>query len=427
MIIISNNTPFAIELTILKGTSAVREDLNRAALKVWLYSTSDRILCQDWVCESNKVTITVPTGLEPGMYGLYAMWAKNEAHVLNTRNLQQTRIEPFVAITDNESEATNTGENMVLRVTNQVATYGYDGIDAYEMAIMRGKITMNESKFIEEFLYKLADIEQVESDIAAETTAREEADAAINSRIDDNYSAIQLVKTDAETESTTRAVADSNLETEISTETAARKAADAALQTSLDDKASLSEDNVLKGAQVLNAAVDGVSYTSEYKSTGATITNMLTAWQTTIEPGAVNTNYGAERTKMTKDGISIYNYNTKHELAASTEQMTITNGSYLTTVAKDGVTTKIGAQAAYYLSSGMSVVQGDDRLSIDAVDGIRAENGEQYASLMFDRLSIEGETSSVQLSESGQTFTKGDETIEITFDKLQKLLALIEN
>jgi hypothetical protein len=57
------------------------------------------------------------------------------------------------AITEYEDEATNIGEGEVkVRAKSSVATYGYDGLSAYEIAVMRGDFTGSEEEWIEDIM-----------------------------------------------------------------------------------------------------------------------------------------------------------------------------------------------------------------------------------------------------------------------------------
>lgn len=108
----------------------------------------------------------IPSGLPAGVYDLKAMWTKNEAAQrplprplppqrlddchnweLDNRCLMVAYVDGAFAVTDVQSEETEP-LNPVLKINSFVATYGYDGMSAYESAVLRGLWSGTESEYL---------------------------------------------------------------------------------------------------------------------------------------------------------------------------------------------------------------------------------------------------------------------------------------
>ena len=71
-------------------------------------------------------------------------------HRFNDRCLVRSRKDYVFALTDYPSEETATGESgeVTVRCASSVATYGYDGLSAYQIAVMRGDFSGTEGEFL---------------------------------------------------------------------------------------------------------------------------------------------------------------------------------------------------------------------------------------------------------------------------------------
>lgn len=148
---------------IYKGTTEVLENFKRANLKVFLIGPYNRYVLSPIDDADNEATITLelPAGLPEGPYALEAVWCKNWIpdyprfnpceRPLAPRDMSMARTEPIFAITDYESEENidASGGAVVIKVKTSVATYGYDGLDAYQIAVMSGKFTGTEDEWLE--------------------------------------------------------------------------------------------------------------------------------------------------------------------------------------------------------------------------------------------------------------------------------------
>lgn len=153
-----------IEWTVLKGTSNVKENFDRALMKMFLIGPHEK-----YVLNANAVdgvvSAEVPQGLPEGVYSVEIIYIKNWLGVDrapdrprrfpvdcrgNDRCIMRTRKDNLFGITEYESEATNVGEGeVVVRVKTSTASYGYDGLSAYEIAVMRGDFEGTEGEWLE--------------------------------------------------------------------------------------------------------------------------------------------------------------------------------------------------------------------------------------------------------------------------------------
>lgn len=173
-----------IEWSIFRGTSQVPEDFSRALVKMFLIGGNEKYLLTA-TAEGGKLLADLPGDLPEGAYSLEAIWVKNYGNLLphrqpltpggepvcprrpgshpndpcfihphdnrfNDRCLMRSRKDYVFALTDYPSEETVTGESgeVTVRLASSVATYGYDGLSAYEIAVMRGDFSGTEGEFL---------------------------------------------------------------------------------------------------------------------------------------------------------------------------------------------------------------------------------------------------------------------------------------
>ena len=180
-----------IEWSIFRGTSHVSEDFSRALVKVFLIGTYEKYLLTA-TAQGGTLVADLPQGLPEGAYSLEAVWVKNYGNLLpkrqtltpsmtppcprrpgprpndpcfihpnddrfNDRCLMRSRKDYLFALTNYASEATVTDESgeVTVKCSSAVATYGYDGLSAYELAVMRGDFSGSEGEYLEQQKYTL--------------------------------------------------------------------------------------------------------------------------------------------------------------------------------------------------------------------------------------------------------------------------------
>lgn len=132
-----------LEWSVYKGASGVLEDFDRADVFLWFVGAGNKFLVE-CTTEDGVIKAVIPNWLPVGVYGVKAMWVKD---VCYKRCLSE--VQKVFAVTDDPSEATPViGEKCVIKVKSCSATYGYDGLSAYEMAVLEGKTQLSEEEWV---------------------------------------------------------------------------------------------------------------------------------------------------------------------------------------------------------------------------------------------------------------------------------------
>lgn len=190
MIIIHNGSQLQINWTIFKGMSKSKEDFRRALLRVFLvrtdmveqpplddmYPVFNEAEYADYVLhpsaetyadtlpmnivsvENGTIKIEIPQSvmaqLPVGVYSLKAVWFKNkqllhDATHVGVADKSYSIVQNKFAITDVLAEATNPEiDDPVLNVQSGIATYGYNGLDSYEEAVLNGETLLSRGLWI---------------------------------------------------------------------------------------------------------------------------------------------------------------------------------------------------------------------------------------------------------------------------------------
>lgn len=153
MVYIFKDRLIRVEWTIYKGISPVKEDFSRSNVKVFLLGNREKYLLQARA-DKGTLYVDIPSGLEEGTYSIEAIWVKNMDHVFDTRSVCRSKKEYLFSITEFENEATNIGEGVVvLKIKTSTATYGYDGLSSYELAVLRGDWNGTEGEWLKHERY----------------------------------------------------------------------------------------------------------------------------------------------------------------------------------------------------------------------------------------------------------------------------------
>lgn len=187
MIYISKDSQIHVVWSIFRGTSDVHEDFSRALVKVFLIGNYEKYLLEA-VAEGGNLVFDIPQGLPEGAYSLEAIWVKNynnllpcsdtltpsvdsgcrnqplrwpfkhpHDHRFNDRCIMRSRKDFVFALTEYDSESTfykDSGEAEI-KIRSAVATYGYDGLSAYEIAVLRGDFNGTEGEYLDSLKFKL--------------------------------------------------------------------------------------------------------------------------------------------------------------------------------------------------------------------------------------------------------------------------------
>ena len=187
MIYISKDRQIHVIWSIFRGTSDVHEDFSRALVKVFLIGSYEKYLLEA-VAEGGNLVFDIPQGFPEGAYSLEAIWVKNynnllpcsdtltpsvdsgcrnqplrwpfkhpHDHRFNDRCIMRSRKDFVFALTEYDSESTfykDSGEAEI-KIRSAVATYGYDGLSAYEIAVLRGDFNGTEGEYLDSLKFKL--------------------------------------------------------------------------------------------------------------------------------------------------------------------------------------------------------------------------------------------------------------------------------
>ena len=172
---VGSNKRINLSWTISRGASKVKEDFRRSSLFVFLTSNNEQIPL-NYTLSENVITATLPTGLPEGVYGLLAVWFKsacnpfeggNDASLPPLGRMSRSQVDDLFGITAVSNEADYSESSAVnIEVRSMVATYGYDGLSAYEIAVISGQTALRQSEWVSnitELNERLSEIENAET------------------------------------------------------------------------------------------------------------------------------------------------------------------------------------------------------------------------------------------------------------------------
>ena len=183
---VGSNQRINLSWTISRGASKVKEDFRRSSLFVFLTSNNEQIPL-NYTLSENVITATLPTGLPEGVYGLLAVWFKsacnpfeggNDASLPPLGRMSRSQVDDLFGITAVSNEADYSESSAVnIEVRSMVATYGYDGLSAYEIAVISGQTTLRQSEWVS----NITELNERLSEIEIAETLRQTAEASRSS------------------------------------------------------------------------------------------------------------------------------------------------------------------------------------------------------------------------------------------------------
>ena len=148
MVYINTSRTVRVEWTIMRDRH-VKEDMKRAEkVKYILHTPSGRMTVNADV--DNPVVLTMPTPLEEGEYGVECIWTKNRQREIikgGGKTICKAKADAVFVVTSDATKAPATTATAVVKVKSYVGIYGYDGLDAWELAVMNGKTDKNEREW----------------------------------------------------------------------------------------------------------------------------------------------------------------------------------------------------------------------------------------------------------------------------------------
>lgn len=183
---VGSNQRINLSWTISRGASKVKEDFRRSSLFVFLTSNNEQIPL-NYTLSENVITATLPTELPEGVYGLLAVWFKsasnpfeggNDAGLPPLGRMSRSQVDDLFGITAVSNEADYSESSAVnIEVRSMVATYGYDGLSAYEIAVISGQTALRQSEWVS----NITELNERISEIESAETLRQTAEASRSS------------------------------------------------------------------------------------------------------------------------------------------------------------------------------------------------------------------------------------------------------
>lgn len=145
---IPTNLKINIEWTVMKGVGNEAEDFSRSAVALFLFSEENRWAVPCVADYTGVVKAQLPETLAEGVYSLDLIWVKNDGSVKGSRCIQRTR-KPCVFVVDagTQPPAGYEGQPVTVEISTVAAPYGYDGLSAYEIAVLRDATTLDEQEW----------------------------------------------------------------------------------------------------------------------------------------------------------------------------------------------------------------------------------------------------------------------------------------
>ena len=159
MQIIPTNVPISLEWTVKKGIGNEAEDFSRSTVSLFLFNDVNRWAVPCTADYTGLVKAELPETLEEGVYSLELVWIKNDKSINETRCVQRTRktcvfaIDAGASVADARAVLPDIPPIIIppqkVKLTTVAAPYGYDGLSAYEICVLRGKTTLSEDEWAE--------------------------------------------------------------------------------------------------------------------------------------------------------------------------------------------------------------------------------------------------------------------------------------
>lgn len=173
-----SDNQITLQWTVFRGVSACAEDFGRAKVVCLLASQGNKVPVVVEAVQGEKgqyLSAIVPSGLPEGVYDVTAVWIKNGG-----RSIARSRVDGAFAVTFNADEATDKGSattDTVLRLRSSAGTYGYDGLSAYETALLKGMTTKDENTWVAEQIDECRERIEAARDQALESITSSETSA----------------------------------------------------------------------------------------------------------------------------------------------------------------------------------------------------------------------------------------------------------
>lgn len=160
MITLYKNNPLPLDWEIFKGVGNAHEDFTRALISVFLIGAGNKIAINEYSVNDGVITFDIPVGLREGTYSLQLLYFKNwqpysvkrgnEKEPISFRHdaLMEAKADFVFSVTEYEEEQNLPTQCARIHVKSNISSYGYDGLGAYELSVLRGIYNGTEEEFV---------------------------------------------------------------------------------------------------------------------------------------------------------------------------------------------------------------------------------------------------------------------------------------
>lgn len=214
---IHKDRPLRITWKIYKERNYT-EAFGDCALRLFVCTPTNRYPIEPTLSD-NPICVEIPSEMktEVGAYNLQAIWIKNhrrdEVYAYDGRRIEANicRTEAIGAfnIVDSANEespefaGTDLGRTLTVNIKTVRQTYGYDGLDAYDIAVFRGE-TADMAQWLKAYTGKLKQIQDATTKAEQATARADEATKKANEATDNYESALSAVLQEVELSSSLR-------------------------------------------------------------------------------------------------------------------------------------------------------------------------------------------------------------------------------
>lgn len=146
---IKTNCKINLDWQVMKGIGNVEEDFSRSTVSLFLVKdgTENRYTISCTAGASGRVRAEIAENTLPvGVYGVELVWLKNEGHAGTSRCVNRTRKACVFGI---DSAVNDTEQPVTVKMKTTAASYGYDGLSSWELAVLKGQTTLSENEYIQ--------------------------------------------------------------------------------------------------------------------------------------------------------------------------------------------------------------------------------------------------------------------------------------
>lgn len=178
-----------LDWRIMKGLGKDPEDFYGSDVKLFLCGKCNVFpLPIDLTRGDGHIIAKIPAGMPEDVYGVHLLWSKNDKSGFGRCMMRTERHDIFCL--DSSVETRN---NATIEIQSTAASYGYDGLSAYELAVLLGKTSLDRNQWVENAAEANANVEELRREVErinisehalykedydlADTTLSEEIDA----------------------------------------------------------------------------------------------------------------------------------------------------------------------------------------------------------------------------------------------------------